>query len=103
MTRLRRVAMMRGAGVGPDTGGILTESDVADLLSGYRPVNTGHYLCFARSVIDRHWVVAQQVLHKTPCPETASVRAAPTRSTTPLEACCNRPPSGTPVQRHATG
>ncbi len=72
------------------------------ILRGCISGRTGHLPDLARSAIDQHRVVTPQVLHQRPCPETAKLRAAATRSTTLMEVCCKSSPSGRSVQFHAT-
>ena len=63
------------------------------LLRGRISGRTGHLPDFTRSAIDPHRAVTPQVLHQRPCPETAKLRTAATRSTTPTEICCKSSPS----------
>src|ERR1017187_4818635 len=83
-----------GPAAGTAGGGVFGERGVPDVLRGSRPGRTGRLFGSSRSAIDQHRVVTPQVLRQASRPETASVRAAATTSTTPTEVCCRSSPPG---------
>ncbi len=73
------------------------------LLSGAKSERIGYRHGSGRSATEQNRAVTPQVLREASCPVTASVRAAATRSTTPLEVCCEavRRPLWSNVMRQA--